>query len=388
MAKDQIEHSGALMKSDKVYFPNLNGLRFFAAFIVLLGHQEQMKSYYLGMDPYLLVKNPDSGQLGVILFFALSGFLITYLLLMEEAKTKTVSVKDFYIRRILRIWPLYYFLILLVFFVLRFIPFFDLPHVDVDTAYSPRNLILYLLILPNVVIHALESVIPYIGHTWSIGVEEQFYILWPLLMKFVKKKERLLFGVIIIYLLVKFALLPYLQEATESYYIYLFSKVWNKFSIDCMAIGGLFAVWHYKKRAILKYLYNPVLNWLIVLFVCAVFFSTFRLPYVNYEFFAILFGILILNLATNPHPIINFENKVFNYLGRISYGLYMYHIIAVIISVKLLDYMGIHAWGVQTCFSLGITVLISTLSYYGFEQRFIQMKGKFSKILSGDNVHK
>lgn len=121
MTKEQIEHSGALMKGDKVYFPNLNGLRFFAAFIVLLGHQEQMKSYYLEMDPYLLVKNPDSGQLGVILFFALSGFLITYLLLMEEAKTKTVSVKDFYIRRVLRIWPLYYFLILLVFFVLRFI---------------------------------------------------------------------------------------------------------------------------------------------------------------------------------------------------------------------------------------------------------------------------
>ena len=103
MTKEQIEHSGALMKGDKVYFPNLNGLRFFAAFLVILGHQELMKEYYLGVEPYFLLKNPDSGQLGVILFFVLSGFLITYLLLMEEAKTKTISIKYFYVRRILRI---------------------------------------------------------------------------------------------------------------------------------------------------------------------------------------------------------------------------------------------------------------------------------------------
>ncbi|WP_029903458.1 acyltransferase [Prevotella sp. 10(H)] len=385
MNKEQ-DSSKVLAKDNKIYFPNLNGLRFFAAFVVLLGHLEQMKEYYLDIEPYQFLKNPDSGQLGVILFFALSGFLITYLLLLEEDKTKTISIKDFYIRRVLRIWPLYYFLILLVFFVLRYIPFFELPHVDVDNAYSPRNLMLYLMILPNVVIHAFESVIPYIGHSWSIGVEEQFYIIWPLLMKFVKKKERLLIGVIVVYLLMKYALLPVLHDVTGNYHLYLFYKIWNKFSISCMAIGGLFAVWHYKKRAIVKVLYNPILNWCIVLFLCTTLFTTFRLPYLNYEFFALLFGILILNMATNPNPIINFENRVFNYLGKISYGLYMYHIICVVIAVKLLAYLGIYAWEIQVIFSLGITVLVSSLSYYGFEQRFIRMKGRFSKILSGDNA--
>ena len=387
MTKEQIEHSGALMKGDKVYFPNLNGLRFFAAFLVILGHQELMKEYYLGVEPYFLLKNPDSGQLGVILFFVLSGFLITYLLLMEEAKTKTISIKYFYVRRILRIWPLYYFLVLLSFFVLRYIPFFEWPYIDIENAYSPRSLILYLLILPNVILHGMEVVVPYIGHSWSIGVEEQFYIIWPVLMKFVKKKERLLIGVIVTYLLIKFTI-PYIQDMTGSYHVYVFSKIWDKFSIDCMAIGGLFAIWHYKKKAIIRYLYSPILNWSIVLFLCAVFFSTFRLPNLNNEFFAILFGVLILNLATNPNPILNLENKVFSFLGKISYGLYMYHILGIVLSVRLLDGFGVYAWSVQTCFSLGITVLISTLSYYGFEQRFIQMKGKFSKILSGDNVHK
>lgn len=374
-----------LIKSDKVYFKNLNGLRFIAAFIVILGHQEQIKQYYLGQSPYLLVRNPDAGQLGVIMFFALSGFLITYLLLAEGISTKTISIKNFYIRRVLRIWPLYYFLIIVGFFILRLVPFFQLPNIDID-AYSPRNLILYLFILPNVVTHAYESVIPYIGHTWSIGVEEQFYILWPVLMKYVKRKELLLISVILIYLLVQYILLPAIVNTTENYHLYLFSKVWNKFSIDCMAIGGLFVLWYQKKRSVLKYLYNPVLNWIIVFFLCAVLFSSFRLPYLNNEFFAVLFGILILNLATNPNPILNLENKVFNYLGKISYGLYMYHIIAIVVSIKVLAAFNIYSWGIQICCSLGTTILISTLSYYSFERRFIQMKSRFSKIVSGDSV--
>lgn len=271
--------------------------------------------------------------------------------------------------------------------MLKYIPFFDLPHVDIEQAYSPRNLILHLLILPNVITHALESVIPYVGHTWSIGVEEQFYILWPILMKYVKNKQRLLIGVILIYLSVQYVLLPLMWNVTESYHLYLFSKVWNKFSIDCMAIGGLFAVWYHKKRSILKYLYNPVLNWIIVFFLCIVFFSTFRLPYLYYEFFAILFGILILNLATNPKPILNLENRVFNYLGKISYGLYMYHIIAIVLSVKILAALGVYSWSIQICSTLATTILISTLSYYGFEQHFIKLKSRFSTIISGDNTH-
>lgn len=93
----------SMLSDNKVYFKNLNGLRFIAALIVIVGHQEQIKKYYLGLEPFLLVRNPDAGQLGVIMFFVLSGFLISYLLLEEEAKSRTISIKNFYIRRILRI---------------------------------------------------------------------------------------------------------------------------------------------------------------------------------------------------------------------------------------------------------------------------------------------
>ena len=90
----------------KIYFPNLNGLRFIAAFMVIVHHVEQFKSLF-GLEnvfhesPFISIV----GKLGVVLFFVLSGFLITYLLLVEEEVTGTISIKSFYIRRFLRIWP-------------------------------------------------------------------------------------------------------------------------------------------------------------------------------------------------------------------------------------------------------------------------------------------
>ncbi|MBL0102606.1 MAG: acyltransferase [Bacteroidetes bacterium] len=94
--------------TNKIHFPGLNGLRFIAAFLVLVHHNERIK-LRLGLEnfwesQFIIVV----GKLGVILFFVLSGFLITYLLLKEEKKTGSIHVKQFYIRRILRIWPLYF----------------------------------------------------------------------------------------------------------------------------------------------------------------------------------------------------------------------------------------------------------------------------------------
>src|SRR5688572_27055191 len=107
------------MDKQKIYFPNLNGLRFIAAFLVIIHHIEQLKSFsnidnYWGTVPFIDI----IGKLGVVLFFVLSGFLITYLLLAEERSFKRISIVKFYIRRMLRIWPLYFLIILLAFAVL------------------------------------------------------------------------------------------------------------------------------------------------------------------------------------------------------------------------------------------------------------------------------
>jgi peptidoglycan/LPS O-acetylase OafA/YrhL len=178
-----------ITNSERIYFPNLNGLRFIAAFLVIAHHVEQIKSIYgldsyWGRSPFITIV----GDLGVVLFFVLSGFLITYLLLEEERKTNSIKVGNFYFRRVLRIWPLYFLTILLALFVLPNLSLFILPGYEKDVIYEqlPSKILFYLLFLPNLV-SPLLGVVPYASHTWSIGTEEQFYLVWPVMLKFMKK---------------------------------------------------------------------------------------------------------------------------------------------------------------------------------------------------------
>ena len=115
----------------RVYFNNLDGLRFLAAFLVLLHHAQFFKdinSYPLSsvFSIYLV----EAGKMGVNLFFVLSGFLISYLLFTEKKETKTVSLKKFYIRRALRIWPLYIAYGLVI--ILGTLLFFKLLRIPID----------------------------------------------------------------------------------------------------------------------------------------------------------------------------------------------------------------------------------------------------------------
>ena len=176
------------MDKQKVYFPNLNGLRFIAAFFVIIHHIEQIKSIS-NIDNFW--DNPFVGiigKLGVVLFFVLSGFLITYLLLTEEYSFQKISIRKFYMRRILRIWPLYFFIITLAFLVLPNINLFVLPNFGKDVIYSNlfSKLLLYVIFLPNLVLPLL-GIVPYASHTWSIGTEEQYYLVWPVILKYLKK---------------------------------------------------------------------------------------------------------------------------------------------------------------------------------------------------------
>ena len=113
--------------NSNIYFTGLNGLRFLAAMAVVITHIELIKGQMFCENLWSTNKLIfELGGLGVIFFFVLSGFLITYLLLEEKKVSGTVSVKKFYARRILRIWPLYYLIIVLGFFILPHLPFIDI----------------------------------------------------------------------------------------------------------------------------------------------------------------------------------------------------------------------------------------------------------------------
>ncbi|WP_293893625.1 acyltransferase [Flavobacterium sp.] len=173
--------------NNKIYLPGLNGIRAIAALSVVFSHINNKLDYYSLPKSELL----DLANFGVTMFFTLSGFLITYLLLKEIEKTGTIDVKKFYMRRILRIWPLYYFYLIIVIF-LNGIQNVEWP------------ILFYIFILPNfktsfngviATVVGSENLVYMVGHYWSLGVEEQFYAFWPWLVK----KPKILFKFLVFF---------------------------------------------------------------------------------------------------------------------------------------------------------------------------------------------
>lgn len=375
-----------------VYFPNLNSLRFIAAFMVVIHHLEEIKHVFKISPNYWDVPFVSyMGTLGVRLFFTLSGFLITYLLFVEKEITGTVSVKKFYIRRILRIWPLYYLIVLMAFVVVpNFMPGISFPHGETHTHklfWDAVTFLLYIFFLPNYAL-VLVGVVPFAAHLWSIGTEEQFYLVWPVLMKKFNKKFALLISIIATYLAIRvcLSLLPpkRIFNVIQGYWAYL--------SIDNMAIGGIFALIVYEKDEVFNKIRRVVFNRYLQVFIIVLTIALIGIGWqisnlaLDYDFFCILFGIIIANLAANERRVVNLEVPVLNYLGKISYGLYMYHPLVIAICIKgLTAYYHYTDW-LAYPLAIGGTVLVAGLSYRFFEQAFIRKKKRFSTVVSGDNT--
>lgn len=371
------------MKTDRIYFPGLNGLRFLAAFSVILFHLEQMKGE-IGLPNFgelpLLV---NMGKKGVGLFFVLSGFLITYLLLAEIKKTRTVDVKGFYIRRILRIWPLYYLIVIWAFFV--FPNLFDVSFINgLTSANFFPQLTLFALLLPNVA-KLFYPMVAGASQAWSVGVEEQFYLLWPLILRKGKNVvPQLLLGIVILKPLVEAALfvcasamhLPALNT------LYNFSKI---FAIEQMAFGGLGAwLLAEQKTTALKWIHHPatqILNFGLLFVVVA---FKLKIPFVNHHVDALAFTILIMNVAANPHSFLKLENALCNFMGNISYGLYMYHTTVIALALKAMRHSlnGATYNFIYYVVVISGTILVSYVSHRFFEQRFLKLKDRFSVIRS------
>ncbi len=373
-----------------IYFKGLNGLRFFAAFAVIITHIEMIKEQ---MDcPNLYQGNKliiELGGLGVIFFFVLSGFLITYLLLKEKEQTGTVNVKKFYARRILRIWPLYFFIVLLGFFVL---PYFDFMHIHYSARFKSHlsmiNLVLFLIMLPNLAFSIFKPV-PHIGQTWSIGVEEQFYLLWPWVVKKSKNILRTLCVIIVLLISVKIVVLIILRSYHENTNLLILKNFIAMLKIESMAIGGIGAWMVFEKKYFQKLLNNFVLIGAIICVLIMIYFTPAKVQDAAFLVYSILFLLIILNVSLNPRSILKLENKVFVFLGNISYGLYMYHLIIVAAFIGFLKYAGFSIDNsvlsqliVYTCVT-GLSILTAWLSYRYFESWFLKVKHRFTVVKSG-----
>lgn len=266
------------------------------------------------------------GDLGVALFFTLSGFLITFLLLSEKKETNHISIKKFYIRRILRIWPLYFLIITLGLFILPNISFLNTSESIKFDGNFYKKAVLFLLILPNIVVFFFGRV-PFISQTWSIGVEEQFYLIWPWL---IKKLKWFLTFLILSYIMFLF------YEAFPSI-IYLFAHKLINVSMDqvihfgqlfnfgAISIGSIGAFYYFNKNHyFLKTLHSNYVFILSLLALAILYcWSAYHIYYYMRDLFSFFFMIIIVYLATAPSPLINLNQKSLNYLGKISYGIYI-----------------------------------------------------------------
>ena len=369
----------------KIQFPGLNGVRFIAALLVIVDHTELFKSY---LDYPTLWANSYSaylGAFGVSIFFVLSGFLITYLLL-EEQQEAPIRIRHFYYRRILRIWPLYYLIVVLGFFVIPHLDFFQVPIYSSDMGDSLHRLLFFVGLAANVAFVYLPTV-PFANVLWSVAVEEQFYLFWPHVVRIKRYLLWIMFLLLGGYLALKF----YAGSVDRQFELLV---IRTRFS--AMIIGGIGAYLVFNQKAVIQFLYHRgVQGVLLLLFVCMGldWIEYHSLAWMQDELISLVVCGLILNIASNPSTLISLENGLFAYLGKLSYGLYVYHLFAVVLVLKglpvIVDLQALPTW-MGYSLTLGmiliLTIGISHLSYRYFESYFLRKKVRYSAVLSGDMV--
>jgi peptidoglycan/LPS O-acetylase OafA/YrhL len=365
------KHTGTAQRT--VFFPNLNGVRFIAAMLVVIDHIESMKLCFLLPNRTKIPFFYALGKLGVVLFFVLSGFLITYLLLTEQQGTRTISIKQFYTRRILRIWPLYFLIVIFALWVAPHLSILQIPYFESCLGRGNDTIIAVLMfgLCSNGVLAWYGSV-PFAVQAWSIGTEEQFYLIWPWLVKKCRNKLVAFIAVIAAYNGIKYLLMALQPHWPVAQKILDF---WYYFNIDCMAIGAIAAYLLFaKKELLLKWIFHPVMQWGIYAIVLTLIGFGIKFPYFHFEIFSLLFAIILLNLAANPKSVVRLQYPWLDYLGKISYGIYMYHFIAITLVLHGLTAKGwANDWLIYPG-SIGATILLSALSYHGFEIWFLRMK--------------
>ncbi len=353
------------------YFPHLDAIRFFAAYTVIIHHTEQFKSIYNWSHYYDYAAISLLGKTGVYCFYVLSGFLITTLLLQEHTTHQTIDIKKFYKKRILRIWPLYFFIILLAYFVLPYLSLLQVP--GYHTLHNPIavQLMFFLLLMPNVAIELFGPVI-YANQTWSIGAEEQFYLLWPWALNCFQKHigKFILMGIVLYHPIGWF-----INQLPDFYGNYVLISFWKGFYIHSILFGALMAyVYQYEPQDILKILFHRATQWIIALALMLFILFGIRMPYLHVEIYSLLFGILILNAARNINFIFNFEFSVLSYLGKISYGMYMYHCICIVLVMRLLMSYEIQSNWILYPLVFVLTTMVSSLSYHTLERFFMRLR--------------
>ena len=386
------------------YFKNLDGLRFLAAFAVIIGHSQS-----LIFDKGVRVFSPFANKLanfGVDFFFVLSGFLISYLLLREIDKTGKINIRYFYYRRFLRIWPVYFAYGLIALAVGKFfIDWFNYaPSYSHD--YSLKDYLYNVFFLGTFSINfqtflglhrPVSSLM--VGHFWSLGIEEQFYLIWAPCMYLFRKHTWVLIGLFIA-IGWYFNRIP--LEKVSQYTEFHINFTVNRFFHFGLGAALAWLIRYFPFVEIKVFLQKKISEFIpslkpqlllqIPLIVAQIWFLWNAGDYLFGDTYSLkerLFNgwvsVGIIVVAIMEYSLLFFlmlENKALKYLGKISFGIYIYHLMSVHLADKLLEINGItvnndrfalYLVVISTVFS----VLSAAISYQYFEKYFLNLKSKF-----------
>lgn len=379
---------GQLKESKTHYFyrPELDTLRFFAFFGVFVFHvipndpQFYQAHHVLPSSVVPLVcAVASAGAYGVDLFFALSAYLITTLLIREEELRGTIDTRAFYVRRILRIWPLYFFFIA----VAAIVPIWD------RTQHLGWPFIAgYLLLSGNWVYVFLGLPHSIANPLWSVSIEEQFYLLWPLALRRLSRRQLV------------FAVIALLGVANVVRVFLVYSQVlgaaieYNTLArIDAIAFGILVAYFLGSEAPSLSPFSRSALAlgslvlWCLVASYANLNAQTEVAPVMGTLLGRplVAMGAAGLLVAVIGAPAVGARALIHSwltYLGRISYGLYVYHAAGLLVAWHLFRGSSVKMYAAYTTSGFLLTVIFSAISYRWLESPFLKMKERFAVVRS------
>jgi peptidoglycan/LPS O-acetylase OafA/YrhL len=355
-------------------------LRFFAFLGVFIFHAApRTLDFYTttGVPAWLgklFIATFGAGAYGVDLFFALSAYLITSLLLRERAATGALDLRGFYVRRILRIWPLY----------LAFVAFAAIIGTVFPSQHLPLKYVAgYYLLAGNWVYVFYGLPASFAIPLWTVSIEEQFYLAWPLALRkaTVHTMAAIAVGLLVIAHAWRIGLAIYAApvEAMEC----------NTFTrLDPIALGVLIALFRHKLPRVSR--------WQRIALLCGGFasgvavyafsvsssppkFSTWKLA-LGHPLTALASAAILLSVMGSQHPFL--RNRLLLYLGKISYGLYVLHEFAHVCAVRLIRASTPLPVIVQSIAGLALTILLAAASYRWLESPFLRLKERFAHVQS------
>ena len=368
--------------SGKTYFDNLDGLRFFCFLSVFLFHSFHTEIPAVkesGIFQFVKFSLFGNGFLGVNFFFVLSGFLITYLLIKEKMRNGTIHIINFWIRRILRIWPLYFACVLYGFVIF--------PYTKIMAGAQPNetaNIWYYLGFISNFdYINKGLPDSPGLGVLWSVAIEEQFYLVWPVILSLFAARK---FWIPLVIILAGSLVFRAFND------VYKLHEMHTLSCIGDMALGGLGAWLILQTNWFARKIENVPRIVIIFMYVAFAFVFLFRDEYLLSNYWLRVFErllissimlFIILEQCYTKHSFYKMGNfKTVSRLGLVTYGLYCLHFILISLLVGLSKKLGTNtgSWQVvlmEPAVSLVLTIIVSFISFRYFETPFLKLKERF-----------